>query len=134
VRDGALQLSFFDQMDLAEITYPDYPGERLVACKNPFLEAERARKRESLLAAAEAELAKIAAACARTRQPLRGKDKIAVRADRVLNRRKVAKHFTLGIGEDHLTYARNQDSITAEAAWTASTCCAPASMPAAWNP
>src|SRR4029078_12833976 len=77
VRDGALQLSFFDQMDLAEITYPDYPGERLVACKNPFLEAERARKRESLLAATEADLAKIAAACARARAPVRGKAQIA---------------------------------------------------------
>jgi Transposase DDE domain len=116
VRGGDLQLTLFDVQDLAEITSPDFPGERLVACKNPFGEAERARKRESLLAAAEAELAKIAAACARTRQPLRGKDKIAVRADRVLSRRKVARHFTLGIGEDHLTYARNQDSITAEAA------------------
>jgi hypothetical protein len=116
VRGGDLQLTLFDTQDLAEITSPDFPGERLVACKNPFLEAERARKRESLLAATEADLAKIAAACARTRQPLRGKDKIAVRADRALSRRKVAKHFTLDIGEDHLTYARNQDSITAEAA------------------
>jgi hypothetical protein len=87
-----------------------------VACKNPFLEAERARKRESLLKATEAALGKIAAACARTRAPLRGQDKIAVRVDRVLNRRKVAKHFTIDIGEDHLSYARDQDSITAEAA------------------
>jgi hypothetical protein len=116
VRGGDLQLSLFHVQDLAEITSPDFPGERLVACKNPFLEAERARKRESLLAAAEAELAKIAAACARSRAPLRGKDKIAVRADRVLSRRKVTKHFTLGIGEDHLTYARDQDCIAAEAA------------------
>jgi hypothetical protein len=116
VRGGDLQLSLFDVQDLAEITSPDFPGERLVACKNPFLEAERARKRESLLAAAEAELAKIAAACARSRAPLRGKDKIAVRADRVLSRRKVARHFTLDIGEDHLTYARDQDCIAAEAA------------------
>jgi hypothetical protein len=100
---------------LAEITSPDFPGERLVACMNPFLAAERARKRESLLAATEAGLAKIAAACARARQPLRGTDKIAVRADRALNRRKVAKHFTIDIGDDHLRYARNQDSIAAEA-------------------
>jgi hypothetical protein len=116
VRDGALQLSIFDQMDLAEITCPDYPGERLVACKNPFLEAERARKRESLLAATEADLAKIAAACTRARRPLRGKDAIALRADRVLRRRKVAKHFTTSIGDDHFSYARQQDSIAAEAA------------------
>jgi hypothetical protein len=116
VRDGALQLSLFDEADLAEITHPDYPGERLVACKNPFLEAERARKRESLLQATEAGLAKIAAACARERRPLRGKEAITLRADRVLRRRKVGKHFSLDIGEDHLSYPRNQDSIAAEAA------------------
>ena len=116
VRGGALQLSLFDQTDLAEITGPDYPGERLVACKNPFLEAERARKREALLAATEADLAKITAATQRARQPLRGKDKIALRADRVLNRRKVGKHLTIDIGEDHFSYARNEESITAEAA------------------
>ena len=116
VRDGDLQLTLFDQADLAEITSPDFPGERLVACKNPFLEAERARKRESLLAATEADLAKIAAACARARAPLRGQDKIAVRADRVLSRRKVAKHFTVEITGDSIRYSRDQDSIAAEAA------------------
>jgi hypothetical protein len=115
VRDGDLQLTLFDVQDLAEITTPDFPGERLVACKNPFLEAERARKRESLLAATEADLDKIAAACARARRPLRGTDKIAVRADRVLRRRKVAKHFTVQVTDDSLSYTRDQDSITAEA-------------------
>jgi hypothetical protein len=115
-RSGDLQLTLFDVQDLAEITSPDFPGERLVACMNPFLEAERARKRESLLTATEADLAKIAAACARARRPLRGKDAIAVRVDRVLNRRKVGKHFTTAIGEDRFSYARNPDSITAEAA------------------
>src|SRR5690242_8776509 len=116
VRGGDLQLTLFDTQDLAEITSPDFPGERLVACKNPFLEAERARRRESLLAATEADLEKIAAACARARRPLRGQDTIAVRVDRVLTRRKVAKHFTIDIGEDHLSYTRNQHSIAAEAA------------------
>jgi hypothetical protein len=116
VRDGALQLSLFDQTDLAEITSPDFPGERLVACKNPFLEAERARKRESLLTATEADLAKIAAAVTRERRPLRGAGKIVLRADRVLRRRKVAKHFTIDIGDEHFSYARNTGSITAEAA------------------
>ena len=116
VRDGALQLTLFDTQDLAEISHPDYPGERLVACMNPFLAAERARKREALLAATEADLAKITAATQRARRPLRGKDTIALRADRVLRRRKVAKHFTVDIGEDHFGYALNQDSITAEAA------------------
>jgi hypothetical protein len=116
VRDGALQLSLFDQTDLAEITHPDYPGERLVACMNPLLEAERARKRESLLAATEADLAKIAAATQRARRPLRGKDKIALRLGRVLDRRKVAKHFSIEIGDDHLSYARDLGSIADEAA------------------
>ena len=116
VRGGDLQLTLFDVQDLAEITSPDFPGERLIACMNPFLEAERARKRESLLAATEADLGKIAAACARARRPLRGTDKIAVRVDRVLSRRKVAKHFTVEITGDSLRYARDQDSITAEAA------------------
>ncbi len=116
VRGGDLQLTLFDQTDLAEITSPDFPGERLIACMNPFLEAERARKRQSLLAATEADLEKIAAACARARRPLHGRDKIAVRVDRVLNRRKVARHFTAEITDDSLRYARDQDSIAAEAA------------------
>ena len=106
---------YLAQTGLGEITSPDFPGERLVACMNPFLEAERARKRESLLAATEADLDKIAAACARARRPLRGTDKIAVRAGRVLKRRKVAKHFTVQITDDSFSYARDQDSIAAEA-------------------
>src|SRR5258707_569912 len=106
-RGGDLQLTLFDVQDLAEIPSPDFPGERLVACKNPFGEAERARKRESLLAATEADLEKIAAACARARRPLRGKDKIALRTGKVLNRRKVAGHFTIEITDHHLSYARN---------------------------
>ena len=116
VRSGDLQLTLFDTQDLAEITSPDFPGERLVACKNPFLEAERARKRESLLTATEADLATIAAACTRTRRPLRGKDTIALRIGKVLNRRKVARHFTIAITDDSFSYHRNQDSIAAEAA------------------
>jgi hypothetical protein len=116
VRDGALQLSLFDRVDLAEIGHPDYPGERLVACMNPLLGVERASKRESLLAATEADLAKIAAATQRARRPLGGKDKIALRVGRVLDRRKVAKHFTIEIGDDHLSYARDTGSITGEAA------------------
>jgi hypothetical protein len=115
VRDGALQLTLFDVQDLAEITSPDFPGERLVACMNPFLEAERSRKRESLLTATEADLEKIAAACARARRPLRGQDAIALRAGKMLNRRKVAKHFTIAITDDSFSYARNQESVTAEA-------------------
>jgi hypothetical protein len=116
VRDGALQLTLFDTQDLAEITSPDFPGERLVACHNPFLEAERSRKREELLAATEAGLGAIAAACTRARQPLRGKDKIALRAGRILNKRKVGKHFVIDIRDDGLGYARDTDAIAAEAA------------------
>src|SRR5437660_12392044 len=84
VRGGDLQLTLFDAQDLAEITSPDFPGERLIAGMNPFLEAERARKRESLLAATKHDLGKTAAACARARAPLPGTNKIAGAVDRDL--------------------------------------------------
>jgi hypothetical protein len=112
--DGPLQLSLFDQQDLAEITSPDYPGERLIACRNPLLAAERARKRENLLAATEDDLAKIAARAAAGR--IKGKDTIGVRAGRVINKHKVAKHLILDIGEDRLSFRRDQAAIDAEAA------------------
>jgi transposase len=112
--DGPLQLSLFDQQDLAEITSPDYPGERLIACRNPCLAAERARKREDLLAATEALLAKVKDQAASGR--IRGADKIGVRAGKVINRYKVAKHFVLDIGDDHLAWHRDQAAIDAEAA------------------
>ncbi len=113
---GAIQLSLFDETDLFEIVHPDYQGERLVACKNPLLAAERARKRESLLSSTEAELVKIAAAVARERRPLRGADKIALRCGRVLNRFKVAKHFTLEIADDAFSFSRKDEEIAREAA------------------
>ena len=116
VEGEALQLSLFDETDLFEIAHPDYPGERLVCCKNPFLAVERTRKRESLLEATEAELAKIAAACRRERRPLRGKDKIALRLGKVVNRYKMAKHFDLEIADDSFSFSRKQDQIAAEAA------------------
>ncbi len=116
VQAEALQLSLFDQTDLLEIAHPDYPGERLVACKNPFLAAKRARKREELLAATQAELQKIAAAVTRQRRPLRGKDKIALRVGRVINRRKVAKHFVVEIGEESFSFRKDEQKIAAEAA------------------
>jgi hypothetical protein len=112
--DGPLQLSLFDQQDLAEISHPDYPGERLIACRNPLLAAERARKREDLLAATEALLAKVASQAQAGR--VRGTDKIGVRAGKVINRYKVAKHFILDIGDDHLAWRRDQAAIDAEAA------------------
>src|SRR6266508_3732077 len=116
VQAEALQLSLFDDTDLFEIAHPDYPGERLVACKNPFLAQERARKREELLAATEAELQKIAAAVTRQRRPLRGKDKIALRVGRVINRRKVGKHFVVEIGEESFSFRKDEQKIAAEAA------------------
>src|SRR6266545_3973902 len=116
VQAEALQLSLFDDTDLFEIAHPDYPGERLVACKNPFLAQQRARKREELLAATEAELQKIAAAVARQRRPLRGKDKIALRVGRVINRRKVGKHFVVEIGEESFSFRKDEQKIAAEAA------------------
>jgi len=112
--DGPLQLSLFDQQDLAEISHPDYPGERLIACRNPLLAAERARKREDLLAATEALLSKVASQAQAGR--VRGTDKIGVRAGKVINRYKVAKHFIPGIGDDHLAWRRDQAAIDAEAA------------------
>ncbi len=113
---GALQLSLFDQMNLAEITSPDYPDERLIACRNPALAVERARKRGELLAATEADLVAITAAVERDRRPLRGRDKIALRVGKIINRHKVAKHFELTIGDDHFSFARKTDRIAAEAA------------------
>ena len=116
VEVGAIQLSIFDQVDLVEIAHPDYPGERLVACKNPLLAEERARKREALLAATEAELETIAVACRRQRRPLRGKDKIALRVGKVINHYKMGKHFILDIADDSFAFRRDGDKIAAEAA------------------
>jgi len=113
---GPLQLSLFDQRDLAEVTSPDYPGERLVVCRNPGLAAERARKRAALLAATEQDLAKIVAATRRARAPLRGRAQIALKVGAVLGRRKMAKHFGLTITDDALTFARDDAAIAREAA------------------
>lgn len=112
--DGPLQLSLFDEANLAEITHPDYPGERLVACRNPALAAERARKRDEMLAATEALLARVAAAVEAGR--LRDAAKIGVRVGRVVNRYKMAKHFELDIAEGRFAYSRKHDAIAAEAA------------------
>lgn len=113
--DGPLQRSLFDAADLAEIRHPDFPGERLIACYNPLLEAERARKREELLRATERELDQIVAATQRDKWALRGQDRIGLRVGKVLNRFKVAKHFEITITETAFEYRRKQDSIDAEA-------------------
>ena len=112
--DGALQLSLFDTTDLAEIRHPDYPGERLVACFNPVLSEQRARKRDELLQATEKELEKIVAATRRSRNPLRGRHLIGLRAGRVLGRFKMGKHYQIHIKEDGFRYARRQESIECE--------------------
>jgi hypothetical protein len=116
VEAGAIQLSLFDQRDLAEITAPDYPGERLVVCRNPLLAEERARKRAELLDATEKKLVAIAERVRRPTTRLRGKDKIGLAVGAVINRYKVAKHFTITITDDDLTFTRNAAQIDAEAA------------------
>jgi hypothetical protein len=112
--DGALQLSLFDQTNLAEITHPDFPGERLVCCRNPALAAERARKRTELLAATQVELDKVRRLVEAGK--LAGAAKIGVRVGKVLGKFKVAKHFTLDISDTTFGYARRQAQIDAEAA------------------
>jgi len=92
-----LQPSLFDETDLAEIAHPDFPGERLIVCKNPLLAAERARKREALLRATERELEPVAASTRRAKRALRGKDQIGLRVGKVLGRFKMAKHFAISI-------------------------------------
>ncbi len=116
VTSGALQLSLFDERDLAEITSPDYPGERLIVCKNPLMAAERARKRGELLQATEHDLAQVAAATRRVHRPLRGKDQIGMRVGKVLGRFKMAKHFHIEITDESLGYERDEARINQEAA------------------
>lgn len=112
---GPLQLSLFDERDLAEIDSPDYPGERLVACRNPALAEERARKRAELLDATERDLRRIQERVRRERRPLRGAAAIGEAVGAVLNRRKMAKHFERAITDTDFSFARNQASIDAEA-------------------
>jgi transposase len=113
---GVIQPSLFDERDLAEVSSPDYPAERLIVCRNPLLAAERARKRTELLAATEQELEKIAAATQRARKPLRGTAKIGLKVGNVLNRHKVGKHFELTIRDDEFSYRRNATRIAEESA------------------
>jgi hypothetical protein len=116
VEGGVLQLSLFDQRDMASITAPDFPGERLVVCRNPDLAAQRTRKREDLLAATERDLAPIQAAVARRRDPLRGTANIALAVGKVINKHKMAKHFHLDITDTAFSFARKTAAVAAEAA------------------
>lgn len=113
---GVWQTSMFDQQDLAEISSSDFPGERLVVCRNPLLAEERKRKREELLQSTEQKLQKIAAATHREKKPLRGKDTIGLRTGKVLGKSCMAKHFLLDITEDDFSFQRDTVSIEREAA------------------
>jgi transposase len=111
---GQLQMSLFDHTDLVEIAHPDFPGERLIACFNPLLAEERARKRPELLAATEKQLEKIATATRRLKRPLRGKQNIGLRAGKILNRYKMGKHFQLRIEDGSFHYQRKTANIERE--------------------
>jgi transposase len=115
VTSGSLQLSLFDQTDMAEIESPDFPGERLIVCKNPLLAEERGSKRKDLLDATEKELSRIVVATTRPQGPLRGKDKIALRIGKVLNRFKVAKYFEIKITDTSFGFCRDRDRINQDA-------------------
>jgi hypothetical protein len=116
VRGGALQLSLFDERDMASITSPDFPGERLIVCRNAELAAKRAHKRQELLDATERDLARIQAAVARKRAPLRGATVIALAVGAVIEKHKMRKHFDLDITDTNLIFARKTDAIAEEAA------------------
>lgn len=114
IEQRQLQLGLFDERNLLELISPDYPGERLVACRNPELAKLRAHKREELLAATETNLGKIKAKVEAAK--LAGQDKIGVQVGKIVNQYKVAKHFDLVIGENSFTYTRKHDSIATETA------------------
>jgi transposase len=116
VKSGALQLTLFDQRDIASITSPDFPDERLVVCRNPDLAAERTRKREELLAATENDLARIQRRVTRKSDPLRGTAEIALAVGKVVNKYKMAKHFNLDIADAAFSFTRKTTEIAVEAA------------------
>ena len=116
VKGGALQLTLFDQRDMASITSPDFPDERLIVCRNPELAAKRARKRQDLLDATERDLARIRAAVARKRDPLRGTAEIGMAVGAVIEKHKMRKHFDLDIADTKFSFARKADRIADEAA------------------
>lgn len=116
VAGAGFQFSLFDDRDFGEVHSPEFPGERLIACRNPLLRQERARKREELLQATELELQKIADATRRPKNRLRGKDRIALRVGKVINRFKMEKHFVIEITETSFSFRRDPESIAAEAA------------------
>jgi transposase len=116
LNSGALQLTLFDQRDMASITSPDFPGERLIVCRNPELAAERSRKREELLVETEKDLGRIKAAVERKRNPLRGTAEIALKVGEVFNTHKMKKHFDLNITDAAFSFTRKSAEIASEAA------------------
>lgn len=114
--EGVVQQSLFDKKDLAAVSSPDFPNERLIVCRNPLLADERAGKRKELLAATEKELDKIVAATHRAKRPLMGADKIGIRVGKVRDRFKVGKHFVLEITDRSFSYQRDEKKIADEAA------------------
>ena len=114
IKEGFIQPSLFDNMDMAEIQHPDFLSQRLVVCKNPLLAKERGIKREELLIATEKELEKIKQQTTRERRKLKGKDKIAIKVGKVINHYRMEKHFIIEISEDSFSYSRNLETITAE--------------------
>lgn len=116
VAGPGFQFSLFDDQDFGEVHSPEFPGERLIACRNPLLQQERARKREELLQATERELQQIVDATRRPKSRFRGKDRIALRVGKVINRFKMEKHFLIEITESSFSFRRDPESIVAEAA------------------
>ena len=129
LRERLIQLSFFDEKDLVEISSEDFAGERLGVCRNPLLAEERCRKRSELLAATEKKLEEVVTATKREKRALRGKDKFGLRVGRLLNKYKMAKHFLLEIGETEFSFRRDEEKIAAEAALTRRTTRSTARLP-----
>jgi transposase len=115
-REGAIQLTLFDERDLARVTHPAYPNERLIVCRNPALAARRKERRQALLEATETLLEAVVKKVKRARKPLRGQDAIGLAVGKVVNKKNVAKHFILTIEDDGLSYARDEEKIRREAA------------------
>ena len=115
IKAGEVAQTMFDERDLVEISSPDFPGERLVVCRNPILAAQRQRKRQELLAATEKDLMPIVRATQRAKEPLRGAAAIGVRVGKVINHHKVGKHFITTITDDSFSFKRDLDKIAAEA-------------------
>jgi len=116
LESGAIQLGVFDKRDMAEITHPDYPGERLIVCRNPALAHDRAKTREALLQRTERELDKVKLATTRPKWRLKGKENIGLRVGKVIGKFKMAKHFVITIEEESFAYERDLASIAQEAA------------------